>query len=94
MSQNEERLKQQLRDESHEIVEMNETIQQLMDQRDELQSRINNCHQQIEVIDELKNEISEKNKVSAAIDQRTTIFHFIAIAEFSFWIFCSEFFRQ
>lgn len=64
MSQNEERLKQQLRDESHEISELNETIQQLTDQRNELETRINNCHQQIEGIDELKNEISEKNKVN------------------------------
>lgn len=63
MSQNEERLKQQLRNESHEITEMNETIQNLNEQRYELESRINNCHQQIDGIDELKNEISEKNKV-------------------------------
>lgn len=65
MSQNEERLKQQLRNESHEITEMNETIQNLTDQRNELESRVNNCHQQIEGIDELKNEISEKNKVKS-----------------------------
>lgn len=63
ISQNEERLKQQLRNESHEITEMYATIQNLTDQRNELQSRINNFHQQIEGIDELKNEISEKNKV-------------------------------
>lgn len=64
LSQNEERLKQQLRNESHEIIEMNETIQNLNDERHELESRINNCHQQLEGIDELKNEISEKNKVN------------------------------
>lgn len=67
MSQNEERLKQELRNESHEITEMNETIQNLNDQRHELESRITNCHQQIEGIDALKNEISEKNKVNIPI---------------------------
>lgn len=63
ISQTEERLKQQLRNETHEITEMCETIQHLTDQRNEFESRIKNFHQQIDGIADLKNEISEKNKV-------------------------------
>lgn len=69
MSQNEERLKQQLRDESHEVNEMCETIQNLTEQRNELEERLNGYHQQIESIDDLKNEISEKNKVHESMHQ-------------------------
>lgn len=69
MSQNEERLKQQLRDESHEVNEMCETIQSLTEQRNELEERLNEYHQQIESIDDLKNEISEKNKVHESMHQ-------------------------
>lgn len=64
MSQNEERLKQKLRDETHEINEMSDTIQHLTEQRDELEKRLHDFQQQIESIDELKKEISEKNKVN------------------------------
>lgn len=63
ISQNEERLKQQLRSESHEVNEMYETIQKLTDERNELESRLSDYHQQIESIEDLKNEINDKNKV-------------------------------
>lgn len=63
MSQNEERLKQQLRNETHEINEMCETIQNLTEQRNELELRINGYNKQTENIEDLKNEVSDKNKV-------------------------------
>lgn len=63
ISQNEERLKQQLRSESHEVNEMSEMIQKLTDERNELEARLNDYHQQIESIEDLRNEINDKNKV-------------------------------
>lgn len=65
ISQNEERLKQQLRNESHELNEMCETIQKLTDERNELDARLNEYYQQIESVEDLKNEISDKNKVGS-----------------------------
>lgn len=80
ISQSEERLKQQLRSESHEISELFETIQsiqvslqtktyeveRLTEQRQELETKLNDFHQQIESIDDLKNEIMDKSKVRIA----------------------------
>lgn len=63
ISQNEEQLKQQLRNESHEVNEMCETIQKLTDERNDLEVHLNECQQKIESIEVLKNEISDKNKV-------------------------------
>lgn len=63
ISQNEERLKQQLRSESHEMNEMYDTIQKLTDERNELEARLNEYHQQIEGVEDLRNEINDKNKV-------------------------------
>lgn len=77
ISQSEERMKQQLRSESHEISELYETIQsiqvslqtkthevkRLTEQRQELESKLNDFHKQIDSIDDLKNEIMDKNKV-------------------------------
>lgn len=65
LTQSEERLKQQLRSESNEITEMNETIQGLTEHRNELEGRLNDYHAQIEHIGDLKNEISDKNKVNS-----------------------------
>lgn len=68
LTQSEERLKQQLRSESNEINDMNETIQSLTEQRNEIECRLNDYHQQIERIDDLKNEIGEKNKVNSYLN--------------------------
>lgn len=64
ISQNEEQLKQQLRNESHEITEMSEMIQKLTNERNELEIRLTDCQQQIECIEDWKNEIADKNKVT------------------------------
>lgn len=69
ISQNEERLKQQLRSESHEINEMYETVQKLTDERSELETRLNDYQQQIEGIEDLRNEITDKNKVRTVLFQ-------------------------
>lgn len=70
MSQNEERLKQQLRNETHEINEMCETIQNLTEQRNELEVRVNGYNKQTESIDDLKNEVNDKNKVHNFLFQK------------------------
>ncbi|XP_031622115.1 golgin subfamily A member 1 [Contarinia nasturtii] len=70
ISQNEERLKQQLLNESYEINEMYETIQKLTDERNELECRLNDYQQQIECIDDLKNDIADKNKTIKILNQR------------------------
>lgn len=64
ISQNEERLKQELRKESQENGEMYETIQSLTQQQHDLETRLNDYDQQIKNVDDFKNEISEKNKVN------------------------------
>lgn len=64
ISQNEERLKQELRKESQENTEMYETIQTLTQQQRDLETRLNEYNQQIKNVDDFKNEISEKNKVN------------------------------
>lgn len=69
ISQNEERLKQQLRNESHELNEMCETIQKLTDERNELDARLNEYYQQIESVEDLRNEINDKNKVGSYFEQ-------------------------
>lgn len=70
ISQNEERMKQELRKETQENSEMYETIQSLTKQQSELEKRIkerdyqfDGYQQQINSVDDLKNEISDKNKV-------------------------------
>lgn len=71
ISQSEERLRQQLRNESHEVSEMCEMIQQLTERRDQLEARLNDYHKQIDGIEDLKNEISEKNKVTNKYPKKT-----------------------
>ncbi|XP_055316783.1 golgin subfamily A member 1 [Sitodiplosis mosellana] len=70
ISQNEERLKQQLRNESHEMNEMCDTVQKLTDERNELEARLNEYHQQLESVEDLRNEISDKNKAIKILNQR------------------------
>lgn len=98
ISQSEERLKQQLRSESHEISELYETIQsiqvslqtktyeveRLTEQRQELQTKLNDFHKRIDSIDDLKNEIMDKNKVRISGIYR--IFEMFSI-EFYLFIF-------
>lgn len=78
ISQNEERLKQELRNESNEMSELYETIQsvqtslqaktfeaqRLNEQRLEIEQKLNDYQSEIERIEDLKNEINDKNKVS------------------------------
>lgn len=75
ISQNEERLRQELRNEINELYETIRNVQasldvktfeaeRLMEQKHEIEQKLNNCHLKTENVESLRNEISDKNRVN------------------------------
>lgn len=75
ISQNEERLRQELRNEINELHETIRNVQasldvktfeaeRLMEQKHEIEQKLNNCHLKTENVESLRNEISDKNRVN------------------------------